>query len=165
MQARKFKPLYFLSLSILLLNVACSSKDENSDLTAYVIDRETFTALLTDIHLIEASLVRKQSVGSFALDLPEIYYDSLFAKHAVTRTMLDSSLAYYSRRPDVFDGIYVNVITNLSKKASEPLVLKDEELKEEVPEPETETVDQTDEPVEEEIVPHWFRVKENPWVN
>jgi hypothetical protein len=111
------KKLILLCLAVFMFATACKRRD--ADLPEYVLDRETMTAVLTDIHLIESALKEKQNQGLLAFELSEIYFDSLCAKYDISRTQIDSSIAYYSRRPEIFDAIYVKVITNLSKKESE----------------------------------------------
>ncbi len=81
-------------------------------------------AVLTDIHLAEAVLAKKQMDGKPAQELAEIYYDSLFAKYNITRSMFDSSLVFYSRYPEAFNEIYSVVIKNLSKIESDSTDVK-----------------------------------------
>jgi len=164
MTARRFISFAVVLFALLLLWASCGEKDEKSDLPAYVIDRKTLTAILTDMHLVEAALVEKQQQGEMSFELSEIYYDTLLAKYLVTRMQLDSSIKHYSRNPAVLDAIYVNVITNLSKIQSEPL--KSKETEHEFPlEPEPEADEESEAAPEEEIEPVWLRKKENPWLN
>lgn len=146
---------------ILLYMSSCGDKDEHAELPEYVVDRETFTSIITDMHLVEAALVEKQQQGLLSFDLSEIYYDSLFASYAVTKIEVDSSISYYSRNPALYDAIYVNVITNLSKIESTPAVMPDTlpgmlsgpDAAEEM---ESDTIEFSD--------PVWFPQKSNPWM-
>jgi hypothetical protein len=114
---KKFTGFFlFLALTVLLL---LSCNNNSSELPEYVLDQETMAMVLTDIHLIEASLQKKQNKGLLAFDLAEIYYDTLVRKYSITRLQIDSSMVYYSRYPEIYDAIYTNVITNLSKKENE----------------------------------------------
>jgi len=110
-------PLRTLALGIVLiiLAVPCCKPVHKSELPPYVLDKETIEKVLTDVHLIEAALLRKQSQGLLAFDLAEIYYDSLFQKHGINKQNFDSTVAYYSRNPIELEEIYKNVITNLSR--------------------------------------------------
>jgi hypothetical protein len=164
MATRRYIFFKLVLFAIVLPLASCGDKDEKSDLPAYVIDRNKLTAILTDMHLVEAALVEKQHQGALSFDLSEIYYDTLFAKYSVTRMQLDSSIAHYSRNPAVLDAIYVNVITNLSKIQSEPP--KSHETEHEfLLEPESEADEERDVAPEEEIEPVWLRKKDNPWLN
>jgi len=111
------KSSVFSIVLVSLISIAC--KNSNKELPDYVLGREAMIDVITDIHLIEAALAKKQNKGLLAFDLAEIYYDSLYAKYSISKAEIDSSIAYYSRRPEIFDAIYVKVITNLSKKESE----------------------------------------------
>ncbi|NLN95078.1 MAG: DUF4296 domain-containing protein [Bacteroidales bacterium] len=71
--------------------------------------------ILTDVHLIEAVLSGKQMEKNMTAGLSQIYYDSLFAKYNITRTVFDSSLYYYSQDPKSFNAIYDIVISNLMR--------------------------------------------------
>jgi len=99
--------------------ISCGRPARRTELPPYVMDKETIEKVLTDLHLIEAVLIRKQSQGLMAFDLAEIYYDSLFKKHGVSKQQFDSTIAFYSRNPGELDEIYKNVITNLSRLESE----------------------------------------------
>lgn len=116
-----FKPHSLLLLSFILVFVCCNGPNQKSDdVPDYVNDRALLTQLLTDVHIIEAAIIQKQSDGMNANDLAQIYYDSLFAKYQMNKTRLDSSLAWYSLNPELFSLIYTDVITNLSRIESPP---------------------------------------------
>lgn len=116
-----FKLHRLLLLTLVLVFVSCNGLNQKADeLPDYVIDRVLFTRLLTDVHIIEAVIIQQQSEGLNTADLAQIYYDSLFAKYEVNKTQLDSSLAYYSRSPELFSLIYSDVITNLLRLESGP---------------------------------------------
>jgi hypothetical protein len=164
MTARRFISFAVVLFALVLPWASCGDKDEESELPAYVIDRNKLTAIITDMHLVEAALVEKQHQGALSFDLSEIYFDTLFAKYSVTRMQLDSSIAHYSRNPAVLDAIYVNVITNLSKIQSEPLISQETEHVFPL-EPEPEADEESEAAPEEEIEPVWLRKKENPWLD
>lgn len=150
-------PLFFL-LSFVLLGASCDSGNDRlkPELPPDALSTNTMIDLLTDIHLIEATLTQKQAQGLLALDFAEIYYDSLFVKYDIQKAQFDSSIAYYSRNPDAYEEIYAVVITNLSKiesaqghiedKPSESLLIIEPEL-------------------EEEHEPFWLKKIQNPWLN
>lgn len=164
MTASRFIVFAVVFFTLVLLWASCGEKDEESEMPAYVIDRKTLTAIITDMHLVEAALVEKQHEGALSFELSEIYYDTLFAKYSINRIQLDSSIAYFSRNPAKLDAIYVNVITNLSKIQSAQLISN--ETEHEFPlEPEPEADEESDAATEEEIEPVWLQKKENPWLN
>lgn len=107
--------ILLLAITVLL----CCKPAQKTELPPFVLDSETIERVLTDVHLTESVLVRKQSQGLLAFDLSEIYYDSLFAKHKISRQQFDSTIAYYSRNPVELEVIYTNIIIKLSKIESE----------------------------------------------
>lgn len=112
-------------VAMLLLNNGCNRKDRK--LPDYILDKQQMISLITDIHLTESALAQKQSQGAVVTDMALVYYDSLLVKHSVTKAQIDSSLLYYSRRPELFEDIYRQVITQLSKKENEIAEKKDQQ--------------------------------------
>jgi len=113
---------FLLIQSALFFLLSCGSPNDLDPPAAdmfYVLDQAAMIEVLTDIHLIEVALVGKQQQGIQAFDISQIYYDSLFAKHNISKQILDSSLVYYSLRPDVMERVYAEVITRISKRQSE----------------------------------------------
>ncbi len=99
---------------ILLIAVAfsCGRREE---LPPYVVDREKMIEVMADMQLVEAALSAKQSAVPDIWKIAPLYYDSLFAKHQVSRAVIDSSIAYYMRRPEMMQKIYADLIIALSK--------------------------------------------------
>lgn len=101
-------------LSFFILT-ACSddpTKIRNKDL----IDRDVFTEILIDIHLMDAitnspGYFRKYN-QSDSLDL----YSNIFAKHKVTQALFDSTVASYTQRPDIYKEIYDDVLLRLKRR-------------------------------------------------
>lgn len=57
--------------------------------------------------------------------------DSVYAKHGISKEILDSSLSYYSRDPKKLDAIYDNVITEFRRRSAEIQAELDKKQKEE----------------------------------
>lgn len=150
-------PVFFL-LSIALLVASCysSNKRLEPELPPDALNTNTMIDLLTDIHLIEATLTQKQAQGLLAFDFAEIYYDSLFVKYDIQKAQFDSSIAYYSRNPDAYEEIYAVVITNLSKIESAQGHIADQH---------SESLLIIEPEVEEEPEPFWLKKIQNPWLN
>lgn len=145
----------FLSFTLLVASCYSSNKRLESELPPDALNKNTMIDLLTDIHLIEATLAQKQVKGVLVFDIAEIYYDSLFAKYSIQKAQLDSSIAYYSRNPDIYENIYTEVITNLSKiESAQSQILEQDSLNLLILETE----------VEEITEPFWFKKKHNPWL-
>ncbi|MBE0663036.1 MAG: DUF4296 domain-containing protein [Bacteroidales bacterium] len=147
--------LILLSLTMLMASCYSSNKRLESELPPDALDKNTMIDLLTDIHLIEGTLAQKQVKGVLAFDFAEIYYDSLFAKYSIQKAKLDSSIAYYSRNPDVYEEIYAEVITRLSKIES---------AQGHIPDLDSDSMLIIEPEVEEVTEPFWFKKSQNPWL-
>lgn len=98
----------------LLLCAACDRKPKG------LIEEPEMTALLTDAYQLEGFYAVERGMDSVITD-PVIVatYDSIFAKHGVTRQQFDESMAYYMRHADKYEIIHKQVVENLDKKVKE----------------------------------------------
>jgi hypothetical protein len=84
-----------------------------------IIPEKKFVALLVDLHLAEA--IGKNSRDHFmeyVIDSATLY-GSVFNKHGVNRVMFDSTMNYYTTRPDKFQKIYNSVTAELKHMEEE----------------------------------------------
>ena len=103
--------IWFLLIIILL---ACSDTKKK-----YLIPEKKMVPLLVDMHIADAmgldyTLGRKQ----LRIDSTDLY-GWIFEKHDVTKMQFDSTISYYTKRPDRLNKIYEKVISSLSKLESE----------------------------------------------
>lgn len=71
------------------------------------VERETFSRVLVELHLIRAR--------SVVLDtIPPSLRDSVFARYGVEERGFEETLSYYARRPNELESIYDGVIDTLS---------------------------------------------------
>ena len=78
------------------------------------IDREEFVHILADIHLMDAitnnaNYFRRYEPGD-SVDL----YNSIFEKYEVTKAEFDSTVALYTKKPDLYLEVYDEVIFELN---------------------------------------------------
>ncbi len=92
-------------LCILLLFASCHSGKRK-----YVIPEKRFTNFLVDLHIAEAIAIQsgRMIIGEYEIDSASLY-GSVFRKHNVTQAMFDSTLLFYSHKPDKFEKIYSTV--------------------------------------------------------
>ncbi len=100
--------LAFLSL---LLFSGCN-KDEQISGKVF-IEREKLVDVLVDIHLLDGvtndrKFHRRYDADSIDLLTP------ILEKHHTTRTMFDTTMATYSKHPDLFDQVYADVLIKLN---------------------------------------------------
>ena len=77
------------------------------------------TALLTEIHLVEGSVIPMLLEGDSANQYIINNYEYLFKKYNTTNIEFKETMGYYVRNPKQFDKVYEQVIENLSKMQSE----------------------------------------------
>jgi hypothetical protein len=107
--------IFKLLLFSILLVLMADCKTDHGIKKKYLIDRETLVNVLVDIHLANALQ------GS-----PEYYnisrmYDSIdinsriFNKHGIEKASFDSTIAYYTKKPEILTKIYDEVIMRLTQ--------------------------------------------------
>ena len=89
------------------VSVSCTRRPE------YVLSRSKMEDVLTDLHKLDGVLMAK-GLG-FSNERENVYYyNQLLEKHSVTQAQFDSSLVYYTRKPKIFQKIYLKVIDNVT---------------------------------------------------
>jgi hypothetical protein len=100
--------------AIMLLMVSCFNRHRH-----YLIPEKQFVRFLTDLHLAEAlGTTHANYISDYRIDSAGLYA-SVFRKHNVTRAMFDSTMAWYSLRPDKFEKIYNEVTASLKSLEEE----------------------------------------------
>ncbi len=105
-----------VSLALLLL-LSCGSSERK-----YLIPKKKFVNFLVDMHISEAiamGMVKNESQLDFRMDSASLY-GSVFKKYHVTKAMFDSTMLYYSRRPEEFRDLY-NIVTVKLKTQEEEI--------------------------------------------
>ena len=112
---------------ILLLLFSCR---DNSRRT--IIPEKKFIAFLVDLHLVEAlgNQTKHDPDLVYHIDSASLY-GSVFRKHNITLAMFDSTMFFYSLRPEKFQKIYNNVTAELKHREENTLKeQKEQELAE-----------------------------------
>ena len=109
---------------VLLLFASCRNEGRR-----YLIPEKKFIPFLVDLHIAEAiGTQSKSSVDQvYEIDSASLY-GSVFQKHNVNQRMFDSTMLFYSRKPEKFKKIYDKVSTRLQ---SIEQALLDEEKRQE----------------------------------
>ena len=81
----------------------------------YIIPQETLVPVLMDMHLTYA-LQSSTELRKLAREVDSIdVYGYIFDKHNISRVRFDSTIAWYSRNPELFIKIYDQVIMQLTQ--------------------------------------------------
>ena len=107
-----------LSLFIALLIVSCSEKPDRTKHEG-LLSEEKMVELLTEIQLIEGAVSKKLLDRIDAKKESPLYYQKAFEKHNVTENQFELSVRYYTDNPEDLQGIYEDVLIELSKIKAE----------------------------------------------
>jgi len=106
---------YAMIFLLIVASLSCRTRSRR-----YIIPQKKFVSVLVDIHLADGIAMQNMRFSdSFVLDSASLY-QSVFDKHHVTRSMFDSTLRYYTARPDDFQKIY-NILTARLKHKEDAL--------------------------------------------
>ena len=103
--------IYIIIALISMSLAAC--KDSKSGW--YIIPPETLVPVLMDMHLTYA-LQSSSELRKLAREVDSVdVYSYVFDKHNISRVSFDSTIAWYSRNPELFTDIYDQVIMQLTQ--------------------------------------------------
>lgn len=112
-------------ISILLAAFLCHScKEEEKEIPQDILSPQQLIPVLADVHLAEAAATLKSPGGDLTNQYAKSHDEFIFSIHGITRDKFERSLEYYAKDPKVFDGIYTEVINELSRKQAEAENLK-----------------------------------------
>ncbi|MBN2669526.1 MAG: DUF4296 domain-containing protein [Bacteroidales bacterium] len=109
-----YKVNFWFFVVVLLFSFLLHSCKSDTD---KIIDEETMTKILVDVHLADGVL----NAQSFPIDqqmLPENYYKNILKKYQIDRPTFDSAVSQYSKDRPAYIALYENVIEQLTTKGS-----------------------------------------------
>ena len=95
-----------LSAALLLLT-AC-------EVPLGIASRKEMAQILADVHLAEATVGQKYAYNDHSTK--RAYFESVFAKHGITRDEFNESLEWYARHPRIFAEVYADAVDILEAK-------------------------------------------------
>ena len=110
------KNLIFLFFSLLLIT-ACMKK-ENITGKQY-IPKEVLVEVLTEIHLVDGITEDRKYYRKYNFNDSIDLMTPIFEKYNVTREQFDSTIAEYTRYPELLDKVYDEVIMKLNQMLDE----------------------------------------------
>ena len=95
--------------------MACANED-SVIIPDTVLPKEKMTAVLVDIHLIEATMnLNVMSSESASIPGSSTLSIDVLKKHQITKKQYDESFIFYTQHPDLLNEIYQEVINELSR--------------------------------------------------
>ena len=105
----KLNKIYSLILFVFLMAVACKE--------SVPLNRDTFTNLLVEMHLVDAVLSEgKRNNVSLSDKKKYSYYSDILNRYGISRLDFDTCVSYYSRDNKLYDEIYSSVEDSLNKR-------------------------------------------------
>jgi hypothetical protein len=97
------------------------NKDEDTTIKepANLIPTEKMIDLITDVHIAEALIVQHQSHGQNVTYYSALYFKTILKKYNISKKDFYENMEYYAYDTKKLEGIYTEVITNLTKKQTE----------------------------------------------
>lgn len=86
-----------------------------------IIPKDTMAMVIADIHIADATL--NVIMNSEKFKEVDGYYKSVLDLHNISRARFDTSIAYYTNKPEVFSVIYEDVMFIISQKEGNILAL------------------------------------------
>jgi hypothetical protein len=90
----------FISIIILMLLLTMCSEDPTSMNKKNLIEREKFTNILVDMHMMEGIVNTSDFYRRYTEGDSVNIYDELYKKYGVTQADFDSTVVEYTRRPE-----------------------------------------------------------------
>lgn len=105
-----------VAIILCLLLFACS-EDKQVVIPAGVLPKEQMAAVMTEIHLLEASQNLNISSPVAKDELPDLESTTLelLKKKGVTKEQYETSFIFYSEHPEILSEIYQEVLNSLSQ--------------------------------------------------
>ena len=112
------KLLYIISIFLFLSACYHDAPEPDFDMSK-VLPADTMVSILTDIQLVEGTVIIQQRKGGNISKLSREYTDDVLAKHHITFDQMEESMRYYTFYTKKMNDIYDKVITRLSVLQSE----------------------------------------------
>ena len=105
------RQLGILVISSLLFITGCNKKEEirGKDF----IDREVLVDVLVDIHLMDGITNDRKFHRRYDADSVDLL-TPILDKYQISHSMFDTTMATYSRHPELFDQVYADVLIKLN---------------------------------------------------
>lgn len=118
---KKKRQRYFQVRTIIVI-IVCTmlyscAEEKEVVIPENVLSKEKMATVMTDIHLLEASMTLNFSNAANMINGPEMQATTvqLLKKNNVTREQYQTSFIFYAEHPDLLTEVYKQVLNNLSQ--------------------------------------------------
>jgi hypothetical protein len=111
-----------LALCLILLVIgACKEKQVNLEIPKDIIAKDTMVQLLTEMHLLESSLGIRIFEERKISNTRNLLKAKIYSNYHVSKDRFLKSYDFYAKQPNVIDSMYVDVISEITKRQAEQL--------------------------------------------
>lgn len=96
---------------------SCNKKGEH-DIPNDIFSRDSMVTVMAKIHIAEALLNQYGSQTS-QIDFKAAYLQKLILENGIDTARFNKSFDYYASHPDLFAGVYEDVINEISRQQAE----------------------------------------------
>jgi hypothetical protein len=107
----------YLFIVIISVGLLFSCKEQKEPIPDNVLKPDKMVSVMTDIHLIEATLSTSNLPRDSSLFVFSLYKKDLYKKHGINDSIYKLSFDYYTSHPDLIDKIYERTIDSLTLRA------------------------------------------------
>ncbi len=110
---------YLSVLFLAIILVSCQPKRSEIIIPKKILTQEFMVDILTDMQLVEGTLIYKRSTGKNYRTLRDYYYSHIFKKYNITQGKFEESLNFYKQHLKLLNNIYTEVIRKLEQYQKE----------------------------------------------
>ena len=105
------------SFILCMILLSCGNQQEEN--LQNILSENSFINILKDIHLAEAffELNKTKSIENAKKELAKNYVD-IYKKNKISEDYFNKSLDFYSKKPELLEQIYSNIILQLTNERS-----------------------------------------------
>jgi hypothetical protein len=97
----------------ILLLCACSLEPKDTEAPMDLIPHDSMVLLVHDLSILESHIQQKFIQLERYAKIMRVSGDSLLGKNNISRQRYESSLLYYSKKPEILSAIYDSVLVRL----------------------------------------------------
>ena len=123
---------YFFCVPVFLILFSCAPDSASGDevMPEGLIDTNTFVSIIADMHIVDAGSKFQMFPDNRKNIQKYSQYLGVLRNYDVPKAQWDSTMNYYSARPEKFDHIYTKVLEELSEKQAKIKAVPDSTLEE-----------------------------------
>ncbi len=99
--------------------ISACSEPKQEPIPVGIIAQDTMVQMLTEIHLLESSLSVRIADESSLKNTRNAIKSKIYLNFGVSKEQFYKSYKYYAEKPVLIDSIYINVISEISKRQVE----------------------------------------------